>query len=92
MKQEIIKYYCDICKKQVENKADLKVYTIPVDYMYDREILISDGRIEVCEECRKALKNAIRDNFCKINLVWCDGLKIGEVVYKKGNKNEENNK
>lgn len=82
MKKEYVEYLCDVCKKEVK-KEQLYSYKIPVTYYYDREVTTTDITIEVCEECKQALKKAINENFAKISQVWCVGLNIEEVVYKK---------
>lgn len=82
MKKECIAYYCDVCGKKVK-QAELRRYKIPVKYYYDREIKTTDTHIEICEECRQALKNAIREKFAEIAEVWCGGTEIERVVYKE---------
>ena len=82
MKEELVNYYCDVCGKKVK-KEELHSYKIPVRYYYDREITTTDTCIEICEECRQALKNAIREKFAQIAKVWCCGTEIERVVYKE---------
>lgn len=81
MKKETVSYYCDVCGKHVK-KDELHSYKIPVKYYYDREITTTDASIEICEECRQALKKAISKNFAQIAEVWCGGTEIEKVVYK----------
>lgn len=81
MKEELVNYYCDVCGKKVKQE-ELRRYKIPVMYYYDRKITTTDTHIEICEECQQALKNAIREKFAEIAVVWCSGTKIERVVYK----------
>lgn len=80
MKKETVSYYCDVCGKQVK-KDELHPYRIPVKYYYDRETTTTDTSIEICEECRQALKKAISENFAQIAEVWCGGTEVEKVVY-----------
>lgn len=82
MKVETTKYYCDVCGKEVE-KDELTQYKLPMDYLYDGETLITDGSVEICKECRHALNDAIKKGFAQIAMIWCAGIKVKEVVYKK---------
>ena len=79
------KYYCDVCKKEVE-KEELEAFSIPVKYFYDRDVLTEKVSIEICDECKEALKDSIRSKFAKINLIWCGGVEVEEVVYKNTGK------
>ena len=33
MKVETVKYYCDVCNKEVRDENDFKLIQIPVDYL-----------------------------------------------------------
>ena len=83
MKVETVKYYCDVCNKEVKNENDFRLIQIPVDYLQEGKILTSNIKFSVCDECNEFLKNIIKENFAYITNTWCCGLEVKEVKYKE---------
>ena len=83
MKVETVKYYCDVCHKEVKDEKDFKFIKIPVDYLQEGKILTSNIKFSVCDECNEFLKNIIKEKFADIKMIWCGGLKVKEVKYKE---------
>lgn len=83
MKVETVKYYCDVCNKEVKDEKDFKLIQIPVDYIYDREILITNAKLSICDECNEVLKNIIKEQFADIKMIWCGGLEVKKIKYKE---------
>lgn len=67
MKIEIHKtiYSCDCCKKEVKSKEDLCKCVIPMRYCDEYGIPheLTNGDIELCEDCWKKLNDVIRKYF-----------------------------
>lgn len=64
---KIVKYYCDICKKEVESEEDfIKVPYISKSWNYydndDEEIIEK----EICKDCLESLSSYL-DKICKNN-------------------------
>ena len=83
MKVETVKYYCDVCNKEVKGEDDFRLIQIPVDYLQEGKILTSNIKFSVCDECNEFLKNIIKENFAYITNTWCCGLEVKEVKYKE---------
>ena len=79
MKVETVKYYCDVCHKEVKDEKDFKLIQIPVDYLQEGKILTSNIKFSVCDECNEFLKNIIKENFAYITNTWCCGVQVEEV-------------
>lgn len=82
MKVETVKYYCDVCNKEVKDENDFRLIQIPVDYLQEGKILTSNIKFSVCDECNEFLKNIIKENFAYITNTWCCGLEVEKVKYK----------
>lgn len=78
MKTEIHKtiYNCDCCKKEVKSKKDLYKYVIPMTYFdeYGRPHELTNGEIELCEDCSKKLNNVIKEHFHRFRYVMFNGV------------------
>lgn len=89
MKKVIEKYYCDVCGKEVGKEKDLKDIEIPIDYYYDGKIFAANQEMSICDECNEALKHIIKEHFADIKLIWCAGVEVGEIKYKKDELNDD---
>lgn len=78
MKTEIHKiiYNCDCCKKEVESKKDLYKYVIPMTLVneYGRPCRVTNGEIELCEDCSKKLNDVIKEHFHRFRYAMFVGV------------------
>ena len=82
MKKQIMKYCCDVCSKEVKSADELKQVKIPVDFIFDRELKDSIAVLDICQECKNALKEVIKENFAEIVDVWYGGIETRKIKYK----------
>ena len=85
IKKEVIKYYCDVCGKEVESADELKQVQIPVDAIFNWSgpgLQDSIVTLDICSECRKALRKAIKENFAEIVHTWDEEIETRKVKYK----------
>ena len=83
MRKNVIRHYCDVCSKEVKSSDELKQVQIPVDFLFNWGGLgLQDSIVvlDICPDCRKALRKAINENFAEI-VHTCDG-KIKVKKYK----------
>lgn len=78
MKTEIHKtiYNCDCCKKEVKSKKDLYKYVIPMTCFdeYGRPYKVTNGEIELCEDCSKKLNDVIKEHFHRFRYAMFGGV------------------
>lgn len=81
MKTEIHKiiYSCDYCKKEVKSKEDLYKYVIPMTLVNEYRIpckvrKVTDGEIELCEDCSKKLNDVIEKHFHRFRYAMFGGV------------------
>ena len=78
MKTEIHKtiYSCDCCKKEVESKEDLCECVIPITYCNEYGITheLTNGEIELCQDCYKRLNDVIKKHFHRFRYVFFNGV------------------
>lgn len=89
MRKNVIRHYCDICGKEVKSSDELKQVQIPVDFLFNWGGLgLQDSivTLDICPECRKALRKAIKENFAEIVHTWDGEIKVKKVQNKKRNK------
>lgn len=89
MRKNVIRHYCDICGKEVKSSDELKQVQIPVDFLFNWGGLgLQDSivTLDICPECRKALRKAIKENFVEIVHTWDGEIKVKKVQNKKRNK------
>ena len=89
MRKNVIRHYCDICGKEVKSSDELKQVQIPVDFLFNWGGLgLQDSivTLDICPECRKALRKAIKENFAEIVHTWDGEIKVKKVQNKKKNK------
>lgn len=89
MRKNVIRHYCDICGKEVKSSDELKQVQIPVDFLFNWGGLgLQDSivTLDICPECRKALRKAIKENFAEIVHTWAGEIKVKKVQNKKRNK------
>ena len=88
MKVESTKYYCDVCKKEVDSD--------PIKYFQESsfqglgQFLEKPYRhdFEICDECLKALRKVIAEHFADMYAQNYTNEIVVELKYKKGNKDE----
>lgn len=81
MKTEIHKtiYSCDCCKKEVQSKEDLYKYVIPMTLVNEygmpcKVCKVTDGEIELCEDCSKKLNDVIKKYFHRFHYAMFGGV------------------
>lgn len=85
MKKNVIYHYCDVCGKEVQNADELKRVQIPVDFLFNwgglglQDSIVS---LDICPECKKALRKAIKEKFAEIVHTWDGKIKVKKVKYK----------
>ena len=62
-KIEIIRYKCDICKKEFESEKQIKAELVPC---YGDGAYHTNARVDMCEECSSKIRKVIYDNFAEI--------------------------
>lgn len=62
-KIEIVRYQCDVCKKEFENKEEVKSESVPC---YGEGSYHSQAAVDMCNECAKKIRKVIFDNFAEI--------------------------
>ena len=62
-KIEIIRYQCDVCKKEFESEKQIKAESVPC---YGEDSYPTNARVDMCEECAKKIREVIYDNFAEI--------------------------
>ena len=62
-KIEIVRYKCDICQKEFENKKSIKSESVPC---YGEGTYHTNVRVDMCEECSTKIRKVIYDNFAEI--------------------------
>lgn len=77
-----MQYCCDVCGKEVKNADELEQVKILIDFIFDRELKDSIAVLDICHECKNALKEAIKENFAEIVDVWYGGIEIRKIKYK----------
>lgn len=85
MKKNVIHNYCDVCGKEVKSSDELKQVQIPVDFLFNWGGLgLQDSivTLDICSECRKALRKAIKENFAEIVHTWDGEIEIKKIKYK----------
>ena len=85
MKKNVIYHYCDVCGKEVQNADELKRVQIPVELLFNWGGLgLQDSivTLDICPECRKALRKAIKEKFAEIVHTWDGEIKVKKVKYK----------
>lgn len=85
MRKNVIRHYCDICGKEVKSSDELKQVQIPVDFLFNWGGLgLQDSivTLDICPECRKALRKAIKEYFAEIVHTWDGEVKIKKIKYK----------
>lgn len=70
-KIEIIRYKCDICKKEFESEKSIKAESVPC---YGEGTYHTNARVDMCEECSTKIRKVIYDNFAEIR--DCYGLSV----------------
>lgn len=90
MKKNVIyHYYCDVCDKEVQNADELKRVQIPVDFLFNWGGLgLQDSIVvlDICPECRKALRKAIKEKFAEIVHTWDGKIKVKKYKKREGIK------
>lgn len=85
MRKNVVRHYCDVCGKEVQNADELKRVQIPVDFLFNwgglglQDSIVS---LDICPECRKALRKAIKEKFAEIVHTWDGEIKVKKVKYK----------
>lgn len=78
MKTEIHKiiYSCDCCKKEVQSEKELFKCVIPMIYCNEYGITheLTNGEIELCQDCYKKLNDVIIKHFHRFRYVFCQGV------------------
>ena len=85
MRKNVVRHYCDVCDKEVKSSDELTQVKIPVDAIFNWGGLgLQDSIVilDVCPECRKALRKAIKENFAEIVHTWDGEIKIKKIKYK----------
>ena len=62
-KIEIIRYKCDICKKEFESEKQIKAESVPC---YGDGAYHTNAKVDMCEECSAKIRKVIYDNFAEI--------------------------
>ena len=62
---EIIRYQCDVCKKEIKNKHNVEHTNIPC-FGGERNEYRSEAKIDMCEKCADNLRNIIFKHFAEI--------------------------
>lgn len=96
MKVESTKYYCDVCRKEVDSDRYLSNVRIPIRYFQESsfqglgQFLEKPYRhdFEICDECLKALRKVITEHFADMYAQSYTNEIVVELKYKKGNENE----
>ena len=65
-KIETIRYQCDVCKAEFENKKNVTSESIPC-YGGERNEYHSSCKLDLCKECSEKIRKVIYDNFAQIN-------------------------
>jgi len=65
-KVEIIRYECDVCKKEFKNAKDVEETSVPC-FGGERNEYGSNVRIDLCKECASNLREVIYQHFAEIN-------------------------
>lgn len=89
MRKNIVHHYCDVCDKEVKSSDELEQVTIPVDAIFNWGGLgLQDSivTLDICSECRKALRKAIKENFAEIVHTWDGVIKTKKIKYKTSDR------
>lgn len=65
-KIQVIRYKCDVCKKEFENEKDIKNEDIPC-YSGEGNCYLSSTKVDLCETCSKKIREVIYNNFAEIS-------------------------
>ena len=85
MRKNVVRHYCDVCGKEVKSSDELTQVKIPVDAIFNWGGLgLQDSIVilDVCPECRKALRKAIEEKFAEIVHTWDGEIKTKKIKYK----------
>lgn len=89
MRKNVVCHYCDVCGKEVKSSDELEQVKIPVDAIFNWGGLgLQDSIVilDVCPECRKALRKAIKEKFAEIVHTWDGVIKTKKIKYKTSDR------